>query len=376
MDTQVASYGDGPNVLRKVPRPLYSVQIYIGGPPPFSLEAQRKVLKWTHERGYFIPDPNWLNPPNVEGIREIVWPFMKPLGTKNIEDISVAFLADGGFNRVYTVDTLKGSYVFRVALPVDPHYKTESDVATTELVRHFTTIPVPIIYTYDSSANNTLGLEWILMEEITSGKELDDSWETMEYDTKVRLTETVADWTAQLSNIIFDKIGSIYMRFEQENLLFFVGRSVNYLLTQENRLLFDAPRGPFVMLESYYAVLLTIAKRDVEAVTQADESDLFEFELGKIQLEPALFLTRNPDLIDSVENFDEPEKEDLADPERQPDSEDPEEAAKAIKDNEEWYTRNLNDYQCTMLRQTFQEKLKDLESPLADAVWDDLPEFD
>ena len=74
-----------------------------------------------------------------------------------------------------------------------------------------------------------------------------------------------------------------------------------------------------------------------------------------IQLEPALFLTRNPDSIDSVENFDEPEKGELADPERQLDSEDPEEAAKAIKDNEECYTRNLNDYQCMMLRQTFRE---------------------
>ena len=231
MDTQVTSYGDGPNVLRKVPRPLSPVQIYTGGPPPFSLEAQRKVLKWTHEHSYFIPDPNWLNPPNVEDIREIVWPFLKPLGNKNIEDISVAFLADGGFNRVFTVNTLKGSYVFRVAWPVDPHYKTEFDVATTELVRHYTTIPVSIIYAYDSSTNNVLGLEWILTEKITSGKKLDDSWEAMEYDTKVHLTETVADWTVQLSNIIFDKIGSIYVRFEQENLLFFVGRSVNYLLT-------------------------------------------------------------------------------------------------------------------------------------------------
>lgn len=89
----------------------------------------------------------------------------------------------------------------------------------------------------------------------------------MEYDTKVRLIETEASWTTQLSNIMFDKIGSIYMRFEQENFLFFVGQSVSYLLSQENRPLFDAPRGPFVMLESYYAVFLTIAKRDVEAVT-------------------------------------------------------------------------------------------------------------
>ena len=101
---------------------------------------------------------------------------------------------------------------------------------------------------------------------------------------------------------------------------------------------------------------------------------LLDWERSK--LKPALFLTRNPDFIDSVKNFDEPEKGELADPERQPDSEDPEEAAKVIKDNEEFYTRNLNDYQCTMLRQTFREKLKDLESPLADAVWDDLPEFD
>ena len=35
------------------------------------------------------------------------------------------------------------------------------------------------------------------------------------------------------------------------------------------------------MLESYYAVLLKIAKNDVEAVTQAYESDSFEFEESK-----------------------------------------------------------------------------------------------
>lgn len=201
-------------------------------------------MRCSHERGYFLPDPSWLNGPSIDGIKKTVWPILERLCCKHDEDISIEFLADGGLNRVYKIQSTAGNYVFRVSFPVDPYYKTEADVATTEIVRRFTTIPVPTIYPYDLSTHNAMGLEWILMDKVTSGKNLEDCWKDMSYSTKFRLAESAADWTAQLSKITSNKVGSIYMRFTEDSLDFFIGRCINNLLTQEDRLLYDVHHRP------------------------------------------------------------------------------------------------------------------------------------
>ncbi|KAM0801918.1 hypothetical protein BDR22DRAFT_796284, partial [Usnea florida] len=91
-----------------------------------------------------------------------------------------------------------------------PYYKIESDVATTEFVRLTTSIPVPVIYAFDSNPNNTLGFEWMLMEKV-KGMPLGDVWDTMDFDAKQSLTRIIASWMAELSQFKFSKIGSIFM---------------------------------------------------------------------------------------------------------------------------------------------------------------------
>lgn len=239
-------------------------------------------MRWSHERRHFLPDPNWIQEPRIEHIKDIVWPYLEQLGA-DFASIWVEFLAEGGFNRVYTVHTINKvtnittDYVFRVALPVDPYFKTESEVATTEIVRHFTNVPIPIIYAYDSSTENAVGLEWILMEKIV-GKKLDEIWESLDYDTKLELTKTVTSWTAHLSKITSNKIGNIYMRYTETDLEFYVGRSVDSLLSQENRLTYNIPRGPFKSLQEYYAAVLDAANQDVIHLTEAFDSCSFKFE--------------------------------------------------------------------------------------------------
>jgi aminoglycoside phosphotransferase len=65
----------------------------------------------------------------------------------------------------------------RVSLPVDPRYKTESEVATTEFVRQKTSLPVPRIIAFDSHENE-LGFEWILMD-MMPGLTLRKRWRKM-----------------------------------------------------------------------------------------------------------------------------------------------------------------------------------------------------
>ena len=96
--------------------------------------------------------------------------------------LSITFLARGAFNKLYAIST---SYVFRVTLPVEPFYKTASEVATLSYIREHTSVPVPRVIAHSSTANNELGFEWILMERIP-GVPLKNVWPEMDMETKVR----------------------------------------------------------------------------------------------------------------------------------------------------------------------------------------------
>lgn len=77
-----------------------------------------------------------------------------------------------------------------------------------ELVRHFTRIPVPVIYAYDSSSDNKLNLEWMLMEKV-SGEPLTKRWLDLDEASQTRIVQQVADWENDLSKITSSQIGGI-----------------------------------------------------------------------------------------------------------------------------------------------------------------------
>ena len=56
------------------------------------------------------------------------------------------------------------THIMRVAIPVEPFFKTESEVATMDYVRKHTSLPVPRVLAYDSSTSNQVGFEWIVMD--------------------------------------------------------------------------------------------------------------------------------------------------------------------------------------------------------------------
>ena len=153
---------------------------------------------WFHEQM-----PHCIQNPDVRCIQETVRPYIKSLAPQ-ASAIAVEPLWHGGFNQAYNVtakDVATGcqtEYIFRVSLPIWPYYKVESDVATTEFVRHATRIPVPIIYAFDSNSNNRLGFEWMLMEKV-QGTPLNEVWKTMEFKKKQDCTKKIASWMAELS---------------------------------------------------------------------------------------------------------------------------------------------------------------------------------
>ena len=180
--------------------------------------------------------------------------------------LSVDLLARGSFNQAYNITTenvatrTRKEYVFRVSLPVWPYYKIESDVATTEFVRLTTSIPVPVIYAFDSNPNNTLGFEWMLMEKV-KGMPLGDVWGIMDFDAKQSLTRIIASWMAELSQFKFSKIGSIFMRYRGSQMEFYIGPLIHERLHEGDRLLYDINRGPFQSIQHLYDAILDTSDR-------------------------------------------------------------------------------------------------------------------
>jgi len=82
---------------------------------------QQSELVW--EENLFGIKPAWTIEPLVT--------IIKKLARQSLEcDCNIEFLAQGAFNKVYSVKCSDGDYVFRVALPVAPKIKTLSEVET------------------------------------------------------------------------------------------------------------------------------------------------------------------------------------------------------------------------------------------------------
>ena len=97
------------------------------------------------------------------------------------------------------------------------------------------------------------------MEKI-NGKELHSAWVDWDYETKLRLTKTMAFWTSQLLRITPDKVGSVYIHWIGEHVDFYIGRSVHCFLSGERHLWYDVPRGPYGSLEEWLGAWLAFHK--------------------------------------------------------------------------------------------------------------------
>lgn len=254
------------DTLRTIPRPLYPIRVCEEGPHSMSQNARRRWLKTTVYLSA-ADKYEWRAEPKIELIAEVVAPTLEHLGVDS-STTRVSKLYRGGFNQVFTIaangkdSSARREFVFRVPLPIIPYYKTECEVATMELVRTSTSIRLPVIYAYDSSTNNKIGLEWILMEKIP-GVALTKKRHDLSEDILVDLTKQMADWQTELCSIQSTKIGGIYMRWVAEQLEFFVGPSVDLAFSCNRTLYYDVPHGPFESLNNYYSARLQRTEQEL-----------------------------------------------------------------------------------------------------------------
>lgn len=160
------------------------------------------TLRWA-ENGLSVY-PTWTVEPTMEAI---IATLRSAVGFNN--EYTVRFLHEGTLSKLYDVSFDNQDFVMRISLPVCPSAKTESEVATLDWVNRYTALPVPRVRAYDSSQNNPLGFEWILMTKL-DGKPLSECWSAISTGCKERIVRQIAAFSASTFNQSFDGgIGSV-----------------------------------------------------------------------------------------------------------------------------------------------------------------------
>nr|POF02280.1 altered inheritance of mitochondria protein 9, mitochondrial [Quercus suber] len=156
---------------------------------------------------------------------------------------AVNFYAQGGFNKLFTIDTQTGRWLMRVALPVDPHRKSASEVCTMCFVREKTSVTIPAVLAHDASNHNDLKFEWILMEFMPGGV-LERAWRTLSMTQKEDLVRELAQSQSELFRTVnrLEAIGNLVHASPGS---YKVGSIVSMLFFWGDRSAREIDRGPF-----------------------------------------------------------------------------------------------------------------------------------
>ncbi|KAF8901024.1 phosphotransferase enzyme family-domain-containing protein [Gymnopilus junonius] len=214
----------------------------------------------------------------------------------------------------------------RVTLPVDPHFKTASEVATLKFLAQYTSIPVPRVIAYNASSQNDLQFEWILMTRLP-GVPLRNLWPSMSWNQKIDVVKKLSEYINELQRPHFSRAGNLYLVDQShpnpswklpsnrqaegfiplENFVgFVIGPIVTLPFFFENRVKLPSDRGPFfhsskmVMSLLNLQILSAVDRKDVLAASIHDGDT--EYDLDDLEdLDGAIEASRI--LLSLVDNF-------------------------------------------------------------------------
>ncbi|KAI0846652.1 kinase-like domain-containing protein [Daldinia vernicosa] len=161
-------------------------------------------LQWIRDDSSFSARPEWTLEPTVDAI---ILTLQKIVGPD--KEYMVQHYWNGVYSKIYRVSYDEIRLVLKISLPVCPKSMTESEVATLQWIKENTHLPVPKVRHYDSSRDNPIGFEWILMDYI-DGIPLSQCWESITQGSKERIVKQIAEYAAISFTRQFRGIGNIY----------------------------------------------------------------------------------------------------------------------------------------------------------------------
>ncbi|OOF98680.1 hypothetical protein ASPCADRAFT_504297 [Aspergillus carbonarius ITEM 5010] len=181
--------------------------------------------------------------------------------------------ASGSFNWAVFIsfeDTVR--WVFRsphsrAFMPMEMGKKLlSSEAATLRYLKAHSDIPVPEIYDYCSSSDNEIGIPFMFMSE-APGRPLSKVWRSagsaqpdIETSSKAKVLYQLGGLTWKLSQLRFDKIGSLFE--EEESFEIKECLSRGHML--HKRYCLEIPRGPFISEGQFYDSLASAFSEQAE----------------------------------------------------------------------------------------------------------------
>ncbi|GAB1319650.1 hypothetical protein MFIFM68171_09860 [Madurella fahalii] len=227
-------------------------------------------------------EPRWAREPQLDAVTRVC---RTVLGLAPEDHLTVSFHAAGAFNKLYLVESPRGSprSLMRVSLPVDPKSKTRGEVTTLRWIRRMTHVPVPKVIAFDDSQDNEIGFEWILME-LMPGVSTYKRWRKLSMSEKTWLVEQVAQFQSQLFHASlkgskFRSIGTLFPSDDSDPAKSSPkpGRLVSHIFFWGDHFHYDVPRGPY--RSSYYwlsAYLGIIRQAQTETLEKEEDEDIRE----------------------------------------------------------------------------------------------------
>ncbi|KAK1767446.1 phosphotransferase enzyme family-domain-containing protein [Phialemonium atrogriseum] len=189
-------------------------------------------LEWV--RNLWGSKPRWAVNLDEEAIKQTVQSALELPAPCDIE-----FLAQGAFNKLYTIKSTGKEVVARVTLPADPIWKTLSEVATLKWVRENASLPVPEVLAYQADRASAIGFEWIAMTKMP-GKPLAERWWDISFPAKEEIVRQLALFCSDI----------------------FGHRIVSAAFIWDDHIHQDIPRGPFESSKDWLSARLTLAQND------------------------------------------------------------------------------------------------------------------
>ncbi|RAK96935.1 phosphotransferase enzyme family protein [Aspergillus ibericus CBS 121593] len=188
----------------------------------------------------------------------------------------IAKLPEGAYNKTFLLTMDNGvEIITKIPNPYLPQkFATASEVATLDFLRNELDIPVPRVFAWSSRKDQSVGVEYIIMER-APGHELNKLWSAMNVSDRVDIVSQLVGIQKKIAAVNFHSYGSLFYKDDIENGLhvpgldrFCIGPSCEVRFWEGKRSSMTKYHGPWT---SSVAYAQDIARREKEWIMRFAE---------------------------------------------------------------------------------------------------------